>query len=191
MKASSIYYTDDKTNSRLTFGGMLASYSGVFSDEQVEFYSRSENRGRIPELLSRASLIGRDQCLALTTSAETGGLSMKIPPELAKHWEGRWKTVYGTKADFAEMLIPKQPTLFKARFVAMHEKGNSSEFLYRANEKLMAGSCTHWKFSGDKSLDETVPKHNFVGTFGCWVADADEAPFGNLGGNSCPILNCD
>ena len=26
---------------------------------------------------------------------------MKIPPELAKHWEGRWKTVYGTKADFA------------------------------------------------------------------------------------------
>lgn len=181
MKASS--YTDEKTNARLAFGGMLASHSGVFPDGQVEFYLRNENRGKIPELLTKAALISRSQALALSASAETGGTSIPIPSGMARYWEERWKTVYQVKADFAGLLIPPPPTLFKARFIAMHEKGsNAPELLYCANEKLMASECKHWKFSGEQSLDEAVSKHNFTGTFGCWVADDDEAPFGNLGG---------
>jgi len=182
MNSKAPFCVDEQTQRRLTLAGMFAHSVGVLPDEIMDFLLKTENRGQIPILLSHAALLGRDQCLALTTSVETGGVSMPIPPGLAKHWEDRWKTVYGIKADFAGMMIPKPPTLFRARFIAMHEKGNSSELLYCANEKLMAGSCTHWKFSGGQSLDEAVPKHNFTGTFGCWVSDDDEAPFGNLGG---------
>ena len=33
-----------------------------------------------------------------------------------------------------------------------------------------------------KRQEKKAPPHNFTGTFGCWVEDADEALFGNLGG---------
>ena len=113
---------------------------------------------------------------------KASALGMPVPSDLAQHWEKRWKDVWEIKADFAGLIIPKPPTLFHTRLVLMHEKGSSSpELLYRKNEKLMKCTCTHWKYCSE-SLDEKVPTHNFTGTFGCWVEDADEAPFGNLAG---------
>ncbi|OHA39908.1 MAG: hypothetical protein A3G59_00605 [Candidatus Taylorbacteria bacterium RIFCSPLOWO2_12_FULL_47_20] len=161
---------------------MLASNAGVFPDDQVEYFLRNENRGQLPELLSLVSRLGRDQRLALPEAVKDDSRGMPVPSDLAQHWEKRWKDVWEIKADFAGLIIPKPPTLFHARLTLMHEKGsNSPELLYRGNEKLMSGTCKHWKYCS-KSLDKKVPTHNFTGTFGCWVEDADEAPFGNLGG---------
>ena len=177
-----VSYASDLEQKRLTLAGRFVTEARYLSDELIANLLQNQNQDQIPELLTLVTRLGRQQCHALTASSETGGISMTIPSELAKHWEGRWKTVYGTNTDFAALPIPKPPTHFKARLIVMHEKGNSSELLYRANEKLMAGTCNHWKFSGSTSLDEAVPKHNVTGTFGCWVADDDEAPFGKLGG---------
>ena len=183
MKATFTVHTDEKTSRRLTLGGMLASNAGVFPDDQVEYFLRNENRGQLPELLSLVSRLGRDQRLALPEAVKDDSHSMPVPSDLAQHWEKRWKDVWEIKADFAGLIVPKPPTLYRARLVLMHEKGsNSPELLYRSNEKLMSGTCTHWKYCGKKSLDTEVPTHNFTGTFGCWVEDADEALFGNLAG---------
>jgi|GEM_PF-3279713 len=179
MKASSCY-TDDKTNQRLTFGGMLASHSGVFPDAQVEFYLRSENRAELPGLLSLVAHLGRDQRIALKESAKTDSALITIPSELAKEWEDIWHTEYGIKADFAGLLIPRQPLGYKARFCLMYEKGaQSAEFFFQSDKKAYGGKV--WRFTGDKSLDDCEMTHKHVGTFGFWVADEQEAPDGCLG----------
>lgn len=186
MKAPSIY-TDDQTNKRLTFAGMLARYTGVFPDEQVEFFLRNENRGQLSEMLSVVAHLGRDQRLALKESVTTDLPLITIPSELAQEWENMWKAEYDIKADFAGLKIPRQPTDYRARFCLMHEKAaQSAEFFYQSDKKTYGGKV--WKFTGDKSLDDCEMTHKHTGTFGFWVADEQDAPDGCLGkGTNSPI----
>src|SRR3989344_7739453 len=117
MKATFTVHTDEKTSRRLTLGGMLASNAGVFPDDQVEYFLRNENRGQLPELLSLVSRLGRDQRFALPEAVKDDSQTMTVPSELAKRGEKLWIEVYGIKADFAGLIIPKPPTLYRARLV--------------------------------------------------------------------------
>lgn len=180
MKASSIYHTDEPTNSRLAFGGMLSAHSGVFPEDQVTFYLQNENRCHLPEVLAAAVHLGRDQRIALMESAKTDASLIPVPSELAKEWEGIWKDEYGITADFAGLLIPREPLGYKARFMLMHEKASQSpEFLFQSDRKAYDDKV--WKFT-NKSLDDVEMTHQFTGTFGFWVADEQEAPDGCIGG---------
>jgi len=175
-------YGSENERRRSTLAGRFVMATHALSDEQIAWLLRNENQDRIPELLQMVATFSHDQRLALPEAVKDDSRGMPVPSDLAQHWEKRWKDVWEIKADFAGLIVPKPPTLYRARLVLMHEKGsNSPELLYRKNEKLMKGTCTHWKYCSE-SLDEKVPTHNFTGTFGCWVEDADEAPFGNLAG---------
>lgn len=180
MKASSIYHTDDPTNSRIAFGGMLSAHSGVFPDDQVAFYLRNENRDRLPEVLALAVHIGRDQRLALKESAKTDSDLIPLPGELAAEQERIWKDEYGIKIDLAGLLIPRTPLDRKHRLLVMVEQvAQSPEFLFTSDKKVYGGKV--WKFT-DESLDDVEMTHQFTGTFGFWVADEQEAPDGCVGG---------
>ncbi len=187
MKAPSLY-TDEKTNKRLTFAGMLARHTGVFPDEQVEFYLRNENREQLPEMLSVVAHLGRDQRTALKESVKTDAELIPIPGEFAKEWEGIWQAEYGIKADFAGLPIPRQPMEYRARFCLMHEKAaHSAEFFFQSDKKTYGGKV--WRFSGNTSLDSVEMTHKHTGTFGFWVADEQEAPDGCLGKNTNNPIN--
>lgn len=186
MKAPSLY-TDEKTNQRLTFAGMLARHAGVFPEEQVEFFMRNENREQLLELLSVVAHLGRDQRIALKASTKTDSPTIIIPGELAQEWESFWKIEYGVKADFAGLPIPRQPLGYKARFCLMNEKvAQSAEFFFQSDKVAYGGKV--WKFT-DKSLDDVEMTHKHTGTFGFWVADEQEAPDGCLGKETATPIN--
>ena len=173
---------------RLTLAGRFANSVGVLSDAEVLFLLQNENHPEVPDLVRIASNLGRDQRIALKESARTDSSLITIPSELAQREEKFWKTEYDITADFAGLLIPRQPIGYKARFCVMHEKvAQSAEFFFLSDKTAYNGKV--WRFTGDQSLDDCEMTHEHIGTFGFWVADEQEAPDGCLGKETSSPIN--
>ncbi len=173
---------------RLTLAGRFANSVGVLSDAEVLFLLQNENHPEVPDLVRIASHLGRDQRIALKESARTDSSLITIPSELARREEKFWKTEYDITADFAGLLIPRQPIGCKARLCVMHEKvAQSAEFFFLSDKTAYNGKV--WRFTGDKSLDDCEMTHEHTGTFGFWVADEQEAPDGCLGKETSSPIN--
>ncbi len=161
---------------------MLASHAGLFSDDEVLHFSQNDHREEIPELLAVVAHLGRDQRVAIVHVTQAASAKIAIPSELASEWEKFWQAEYSIKADFAGLQIPVPPVGYAARLLVMHEKGSQApEMLFQSDKKAYGGKV--WKFTNG-SLDEAVPTHKIIGTFGAWVADVQEAPDGGLGKTS-------
>lgn len=173
-------FVDENTRRRLALSGYFAASTGVLSDDEVRWLVQNENRVHIPNLLIMAHRLGRDQRLVLGDPGNLGSPRITIPSELAQEQEAFWTAEYGVKANFSGLQIPTPPIGFKARFLVMHEKfATSPEALFQSDESAYGGKV--WKFT-DSNLDEVVPTHKHIGTFGFWVADVQEALDGCVGG---------
>jgi hypothetical protein len=179
-KAPLVNYATETERRRSTLTSRLGTATQFLSDDQVIDVLRSEDPERIPELLVTAARLSRDQRLAISAVAKAGSSGITIPNDLAAQAEVFFKVEYGIKTDFSGLIIPAPPIGRTALFLAMHEKVSSSpEFLFQSDKKAYGGKA--WKYT-DRSLDEAVPTHQLTGTFGVWVAEAQQAPDGCVGG---------
>ncbi|HEY4498945.1 MAG TPA: hypothetical protein VJH94_02675, partial [Candidatus Paceibacterota bacterium] len=88
-----VSYASDLEQKRLTLAGRFVTEARYLSDEQIATLLQNQNQDQIPELMTLVARLGRDQRIAVMSTAEAGP-RITIPGTLAKEWEVFWKTEY-------------------------------------------------------------------------------------------------